>query len=177
VLIFFISIIIESYCYPSSVKILDRNDTEIKTYLDERDFYSIPVSIEDVSPWMLLATIAAEDKRFLEHNGVDIRATARALWQNTKSGKTVSGASTITQQLVKNLEPRKKGIAGKLEEVIKSLRIEKKMTKREILEEYLNSVFYGNLSKGVAQASLRYYGVPAKDLTLAQSALLAAIPK
>jgi penicillin-binding protein 1C len=173
----FISFLVEAYCSASSLKIIDRNDTEIKTYFDGNEAYNILVSVEDVSPWMLLATIAAEDKRFLEHSGVDIRSTARALWQNTKSGKTVSGASTITQQLVKNLEPREKGIKGKIEEAIKSLLIEKKLSKKEILEKYLNTVSYGNLSKGVGTASVRYFGINAKDLSLAQSSLLAAIPK
>lgn len=175
--IIFISFIVEAYCSASSLKIIDRNNTEIKTYFDENEAYNIPVSVEDVSPWMLLATIAAEDKRFLEHNGVDLRATARALWQNTKSGKTVSGASTITQQLVKNLEPREKSIKGKIEEAIKSLLVEKRMSKKDILEKYLNTVYYGNFSNGVGAASLRYFGITAKNLSPAQSSLLAAIPK
>lgn len=175
--VYILTLLMPFYAFSSSVRILDRNGMDIRTYIDENDFYSIPVKIERVSPWLILSTIAAEDKRFFEHSGVDFRAVLRALWQNARAGKIVSGASTITQQLVRNLEPAKKGISGKVSEMLKALFLEKKLSKKEIFENYLNNVFYGNLSKGVESSSQRYFGVSSQNLSLAQAALLSGIPK
>jgi len=161
-----------------SAVITDRNGREIKTFLSEGDLYSSPVKIEKVSPWVILASVAAEDKRFFEHSGVDYRAVVRALWQNAKSGKAVSGASTITQQLVKNMEKRSgRSFWSKLAELPRVFSLEKSSTKKEIMENYLNAIFYGNMSRGIEAAARRYFGVSAGELSLAQSALLSGIPQ
>lgn len=137
----------------------------------------LPVKLQDVSPWLVLATVAAEDKRFFSHPGVDLRAAARAVWQNSKSGRTVSGASTITQQLARALEPRPRTMLGKLSEMFSALRLEAAHSKEEILEGYFNGVSYGPRLTGAEAAARDYFGLPARDLSLAQAALLAGLPK
>ena len=137
----------------------------------------LPVKLQDVSPWLVLATVAAEDKRFFSHPGVDLRAAARAVWQNSRSGRTVSGASTITQQLVRALEPRPRTLLGKLSEMFSALRLEAAHSKEEILEGYFNGVPYGPRLTGAEAAARDYFGLPARDLSLAQAALLAGLPK
>lgn len=136
-----------------------------------------PVRLQEVSPWLVLATVAAEDKRFFFHPGVDLRAAARAAWQNASRGRTVSGASTITQQLARALEPRPRTLLGKLSEMFGALRLEAGKSKEEILEAYFNSVPYGPRLTGAEAAARDYFGAPARDLSLAQAALLAGLPK
>ncbi len=161
---------------PASVAVTDRNGRVLRT-AEPEDLYSIPVSLDAVSPWVVVATLAAEDRRFYEHPGVDVRALARALWQDARAGRAVSGGSTITQQLARALEPRPRTLAGKMEEAWRALKLERRATKREILEAYLNRAPYGRGARGIEAASRTYFGLPAKDLTLGQSALLAGLPK
>ncbi|MDD2805693.1 MAG: penicillin-binding protein 1C [Elusimicrobiales bacterium] len=138
---------------------------------------SSPVKLQDISPWLILATVAAEDKRFFSHSGVDLRSVARAVWQNSRNGRTVSGASTITQQLARALEPRPRTFAGKISEMLSALRLEAGRSKEEILEGYFNGVSYGPRLTGAEAAARDYFGLPARDLSLAQAALLAGLPK
>ncbi len=161
---------------PPSVDVRDRNGRVLRTALPE-DLYSVPVSLDVVSPWVVVATLAAEDRRFFEHPGVDGRAIVRALWQDARAGRAVSGGSTITQQLARALEPRPRTLTGKLVEAWRALKLERRASKREILEAYLNRAPYGRGARGIEAASLTYFGIPAKDLTLGQSALLAGLPK
>ena len=161
---------------PASVEVLDRNGRALRTALAE-DLYSVPVSLDHVSPWVVVATLAAEDRRFYEHPGVDVRSLARALWQDARAGRAVSGGSTITQQLARALEPRPRTFVGKIEEAWRALKLERRASKREILEAYLNRAPYGRGARGVEAAARVYYGIPAKDLTLGQAALLAGLPK
>jgi len=126
---------------------------------------------------MVLATLAAEDKRFWDHHGIDTAALGRAIGQNLARGKVVSGASTLTQQLARNLEPRPRTFWGKIKEATEALRLERRHSKTEILEAYLNRSSYGDTVEGVEAASESYFGVRASDLSLAQAALLAGIPK
>jgi penicillin-binding protein 1C len=137
----------------------------------------VPVKLDQISPWLVLATVAAEDKRFFLHPGVDFRSVARAAWQNSRSGRAVSGASTITQQLARALEPRPRTFFGKLSEMVSAFRLEAGHSKEEILEGYFNGVSYGPLLTGAEAAAQSYFGLPAKDLSLAQAALLAGLPK
>lgn len=165
----------ETTPFPATTEFEDRHGLPLRSF--ERGELCLPVKLNDVSPWVILCTLAAEDKRFWDHHGVDGQAVLRALWQNTQSGKVVSGGSTLTQQLVRQLEPRPKGLWGKAEEAWKALRMERKSSKSEILEQYLNSVFYGNGARGIEAASHVYFNLPCHDLSLAQSALLAGLPK
>jgi len=132
----------------------------------------------DIPDLMRQATLAVEDKRFYIHHGVDVRGIFRALYTNLKSGRRTEGASTITQQLAKNLNNNfEKTIDRKLVEAFLALRIERHLTKDEILDHYLNRIYFGKGSFGLAAAAKEYFGKQAKDMTLAECALLAGIIK
>jgi 1A family penicillin-binding protein len=140
------------------------------------------VSLEDISPALWQATIATEDASFFDNPGVDIWAAGRALFQNLREGRLVSGGSTITQQLARNLylspdEGSSPSLWRKLRESILAIRLSRQLSKDDILELYLNQVYYGNLAYGVEAAARTYFGKPARDLDLAEAALLAGLPQ
>jgi penicillin-binding protein 1A len=137
------------------------------------------VKYEDVSDPMRHAIVAIEDRRFWEHDGVDLRGILRALAADIRQQKVVEGGSTITQQFVKNaLDRDQKTIARKVREAAFAWQLErsKDWPKRRILQEYLNTIYFGNGAYGIQQAALTYFQHGAKDLTIAESALLAGIP-
>ena len=158
-----------------SVQLFDRQGRELRSFLSPQETYSEPVALSAVSPWFVLAVVAAEDRRFYTHHGVDWRAVLRAMWQNIRGGGVVSGASTITQQLVRLRSPRPKTLWGKIREAWDAWNLERKLSKEEILQEYVNRVELGQLTQGVQSAALFYFDVPASDLSLAQAALLAGV--
>lgn len=124
------------------------------------------------------AFLAAEDKRFYEHNGADTTAIARAAWSNWRSGRTVSGASTITQQVIKNLVlDSKQTYRRKAQEMRLARELETRLTKDEILTLYLNRIYFGSGAYGISAASEEYFGKPATELTIGEAALLATLPK
>ncbi|WP_242516393.1 penicillin-binding protein 1C [Sorangium cellulosum] len=123
------------------------------------------------------ALLAAEDRRFALHPGVDPLAIARALGQLAAERRVVSGASTITQQLARTLAPRPRTVRGKIGEMALALRIEASLSKREILEQYLNRVAFGPGLRGVEAASRFYFDKPTRDLSLAEAAALASMPR
>lgn len=136
------------------------------------------VPFEEISRHIKNATVAIEDSSFYQHKGIDIKAIFRAAFIDLMSGEAKQGASTITQQLVKNtFFTKEKSISRKIKEVIISFKIEKGFSKEEILSFYLNEIPYGGNSYGVEAASQNFFGKPAKELTLAQSAYLAAMTK
>ncbi|MCI4646339.1 MAG: PBP1A family penicillin-binding protein [Hyphomonadaceae bacterium] len=140
--------------------------------------YGRVVRMADLPPHVPQAFIAAEDKRFYVHDGADTTAIARAAWINWRTGRTVSGASTITQQLIKNLvlDPRQT-IRRKAQEVRLARELEERLSKNEILELYLNRVYFGAGFYGLDAASTHYFGKPPAELSLAEAALLAALPQ
>jgi penicillin-binding protein 1A len=132
---------------------------------------AIPQTLRD-------AVIAVEDRRFYDHGGVDGRAIARAFVENARAGAVTQGGSTITQQLAKNaVVGSDRTLERKLEEASVALQLERQFTKDEILARYLNTVYFGNGAYGVQTAAQRYFGRDVNDLTLEQSALLAALLK
>lgn len=136
------------------------------------------VPLEEISPYILRATIAIEDAEFYSHRGFRPAAFARAIIANLKSGSFSQGGSTITQQVVKNaLLTQKKTIGRKLEEIILALRLERVYTKDQILQTYLNETSYGGTIYGAEEASQFFFGIDAKDVSLAQAAYLAALPQ
>lgn len=140
--------------------------------------YGRATSIEQLPEHVPQAFIAAEDKRFYEHDGADDAAIARAAWSNLRAGETVSGASTITQQLIKNLVlDSRQTVKRKAQEVKLARELEKHMSKDEILSLYLNRVYFGAGLYGIDAAARYYFGKPPAELTVAESALLAALPK
>ncbi|UJF35450.1 transglycosylase domain-containing protein [Paenibacillus hexagrammi] len=137
-----------------------------------------PVPLSQMPKSLTDAVLAVEDKRFYEHSGVDLQAIGRAVVRDILQGGYTEGASTITQQLAKNMFlSTDKTLSRKLREAAYAIKIDMAYRKDEILETYLNSIYFGEGSWGVQGASTTYFGKNVKDLTLAESALLAALPK
>lgn len=136
------------------------------------------ISLDDISPYLVQATISTEDKNFYKHFGFDLLRILKASYVNIKSGSTVQGASTITQQYAKNLFlDFDKTWKRKWDELWYTLRIEANYSKDEILEGYLNTINYGHGKYGIENASKYYFDKSAKDLTLAEASMLTGIPK
>ena len=135
------------------------------------------VATEDIAPIMRQAIVSVEDQRFYEHDGVDVRGIARALWQDVRQQSIVEGGSTITQQFVKNAYIRnEQSIARKVREAALAWQLEQDWTKDRILTAYLNTIYFGHGAHGIQQAARAYFKKGAADLTLAEAALLAGIP-
>ncbi|PZD95540.1 penicillin-binding protein [Paenibacillus sambharensis] len=138
----------------------------------------IPVPLADIPEHLVNAIVAVEDKRFYEHEGVDLSALGRAAFRNIKAGGVVEGGSTITQQLAKNvLLNADRTMARKLKEAAMAVKIEMVYDKDEILEMYMNQIYFGEGAWGVEQAARVYFDKQAAELSLAESAMLAALPK
>ncbi|MDQ0214187.1 1A family penicillin-binding protein [Oikeobacillus pervagus] len=136
------------------------------------------VDIEDISPHIIHATVAIEDRKFYDHFGLDLKRIAGAVVADVKAMAKVQGASTITQQYARNLFlSHEKSWNRKLSEAFYAIRIEMNYTKEQILEGYLNTIYYGHGAYGVQAASQFYFGKDAKNLTLAEASMLAGIPK
>lgn len=163
----------------TSTRIVDRHGRPLREALGSTDGRARQVGLQAISAQMVAATVHAEDRRFWEHAGVDPIAIARASWQNLTHGEVVSGASTITQQVVKMVlgGSRSRTIPNKLEEAVWAIRLDKLVRKRTILAQYLNRAPYGNQLFGVSAAARMYFDKPPAQLTLAESALLAGIPR
>ncbi len=141
-------------------------------------YYARRATLETLPDYVPQAFLAIEDRRFYEHAGVDRMAVLRAILANMRAGETVQGGSTLTQQLARNLFlTRRQTVNRKLREMVLASRIERRLTKDEILELYLNRVYLGDQAYGVDAASRRYFGKPSSELTLAEAALLAGLPK
>ncbi|MDH4162426.1 MAG: PBP1A family penicillin-binding protein [Nitrospirota bacterium] len=137
-----------------------------------------PVNINDVPDMLIKALIATEDARFNSHFGVDVRGILRASYRNIRAGKILEGGSTLTQQLAKVLFlTPERNYRRKLKEMLLALKIEQRYTKREILSFYLNQIYFGNGAYGVESAAQTYFGKNSRDLTLAECALLAGLPR
>ncbi len=135
------------------------------------------VDWSEIAPAMKLAIVDVEDRRFYEHNGVDVRGIARALWADIRNQRAVQGGSTITQQFVKNaLEHDKRTIGRKVREAAFAWQLERTWNKRRILTAYLNTIYFGNGAYGVQTAAQAYFHHGASKLTLPEAALLAGIP-
>lgn len=162
--------------------IYDREGTILYSVADPNAGNRTRVSLDNISPYLVQATIATEDSRFYQNLGFDPIGIARAVLQAAKEGELVSGASTITQQLVRALllsedERTQRTFTRKVREIILSAEIARTYPKETILELYLNEIYYGNLAYGIEAASQTYFHKSAKDLTLAQASLLAGLPQ
>ncbi|MCQ2954978.1 PBP1A family penicillin-binding protein [Helicobacter pylori] len=157
-------------------QILDRKGRLIANIYDkEFRFYA---RFEEIPPRFIESLLAVEDTLFFEHGGINLDAVMRAMIKNAKSGRYTEGGSTLTQQLVKNMVlTREKTLTRKLKEAIISLRIEKVLSKEEILERYLNQTFFGHGYYGVKTASLGYFKKPLDKLTLKEITMLVALPR
>lgn len=161
---------------PETLIVYDKNDFEALRLHAAED--RISINIDEIPNKVKLAFISAEDARFYEHPGFDLIRIAGAAWQDLKAGSYVQGASTITQQLIKLSHlSADKTMSRKLEEAVLAYQMEKRYSKDEILEMYLNYVYFGRGYYGIEAASLGYFGVHAGELSIAQAATLAGILK
>lgn len=161
---------------PQTLILYDKDNNEaIRLHASEDRVY---IPIKEIPDHVQKAFISAEDARFYKHNGVDFIRVMGALWTDIKAMRYVQGASTITQQLIKlsHLTPEKT-MARKLEEAVLAMQMERLYSKDQILEMYLNYVYFGAGCYGIEAAALNYFGVSAKELTVAQAADLAGILK
>ncbi|HET6948669.1 MAG TPA: penicillin-binding protein 1A [bacterium] len=134
------------------------------------------VPLEAIPEHTRLAVLTIEDDRFYHHRGVDVRAVGRALWRNARSGALREGGSTITQQLARSLYlSRRRSITRKVAEMLLAVEVERRLTKDEILERYLNQVYFGQGAYGIEMAARAYFAKPVSELTLAEGALLAGL--
>lgn len=157
--------------------ILDRHGKPLRVVPDPSTMVCEPVPLDQTGEWTAKALVAFEDKRFYEHGGVDSIAVCRAMLQNVLHGQVVSGASTLTTLVVKMTEPRPRNLWTKLVEAHHARQLEARLTKDEILEQYLNRAPFGGNVYGIEAASKRYFGKPARNLSLAESAMLAGLPQ
>lgn len=164
-----------------TTRILDSEGHILYEILDPNAGRRTYISLANISPNLVAATIATEDKEFYNHPGFDAVALMRALWQNYTSGEIVSGASTITQQLARMLlltdERYEQSYKRKAREIILAAEITRRYSKDEILELYLNEVNYGSLSYGIEAASETYFNTTADKLNFAQASFLAGLPQ
>lgn len=166
---------------PSTV-VVDRHGTPIYEALSTDATRATVLEAADLPARLVAATLAAEDRRFYGHPGVDPIAIVRALRTNAVEGRVVEGGSTITQQVAKLLRARQhpsrpRGVREKVDEAVLALRLEHRLGKADVLARYLNLASYGNQYVGAERASQAYFGVPASMLTTAQAAFLAALPQ
>ena len=137
-----------------------------------------PVALRQMSGWLPEATVAVEDRRFYQHGGIDYVGIMRALWADVGAGKVVEGGSTISQQLVRNMYTgRERTFERKVKEACLAIKLSNRWSKNRILATYLNTVYYGNHAYGVEAAAQTYFSRRARNLTLAQSALIAGLPQ
>ncbi len=159
-----------------STKIFDRHGNLLYTFynLENRSL----IELSDLPNYVPLTFIAIEDKNFYKHRGISITGIFRAARNNLLKSESLQGGSTITQQLVKNsLLTKDKTWQRKLKEIILAVLVERRYSKQDIIEMYLNQVNFGGPIYGIEEASQQYFGIPARNLSLAQSAFLAGLPK
>lgn len=162
-------------------RVMGRDGRVLRELTSDLELRGQPLALADIGPRLIQSTLISEDADFYNHHGVDRAAIARAVTQNIRHGRMVSGASTITQQLVKLLDsrglPAKRSITGKLSEAARAQNLEEVLTKDEILQEYLNRLPYGHGLVGPEAAARAYFGVASEDLSWAQAAFLAVLPR
>ncbi|GAB4299859.1 MAG: penicillin-binding protein 1C [Myxococcota bacterium] len=161
---------------PSSAVVFDRNGNLLRVFLSDDDKWRIKKPLKEVSSELKRLVLLYEDRGFYRHPGVNPFSIARAAYQNISAGRIVSGGSTITMQVARMIEPRERTVAAKLIESFRALQIELNFTKDGILELYLNIAPYGGNIEGAGAAALIYFGKDARELSLGEAALLAAIP-
>ncbi len=159
-----------------SLRVFDRNGILLREFLNDQEGRGQWKPLYLIAPEMVNATISVEDRRFWYHPGVDPIAIVRAVYEDIKAGGMKVGGSTMTQQVIRNIYHRPRTLYNKMVEAWLALRLERMMTKKEILEQYLNRAPYGNQLTGIEAAARYYFQKPASDLSLAEAAFLAGLP-
>jgi penicillin-binding protein 1C len=161
-----------------STTIVDRNGKLLRAFAMADGRWRLPAQVKDVDPGYLHLLLSYEDRRFRSHVGVDPLAMGRAAFQLVTRGHIVSGGSTITMQVARLMEPRQeRSIAAKLRQMVRAIELERKLSKDEILDLYLTLAPFGGNLEGVRAASFAYFGKEPKRLSLAEAALLVALPQ
>ena len=160
-----------------SVTVTDRAGAPLRVFTNAAGAWRLPATAEDAAPRLVDLLLAYEDRRFFTHPGVDALAVARAAWQNLTAGRVVSGASTLTMQVARLLEPRPRTFTAKAAEGLRAVQLEWRYGKRDILAMYLTLAPYGGNVEGVRAASMGLFGKPPRALTAAEAALLVALPQ
>ncbi|MGQ0793159.1 MAG: transglycosylase domain-containing protein [Deltaproteobacteria bacterium] len=156
-------------------QIVARDNSVVRAY---GRFHYKPVSLSDISPDLIDAFIATEDRRFYSHSGVDAQSILRAVFENVRSTRIKQGASTITQQLARNVFlSHKRSMSRKIQEALIALKLEGRLSKDEILETYLNNIYFGEAAYGIGAAAEIYFGKSPKRLDKAEVALLVGLPQ
>ena len=157
---------------------VDRDGELLRAYATSDGFWRLGVSLDQVDPEFIKMLVTYEDKRFWDHSGVDALALLRAAGQFAGNGRIVSGGSTLSMQLARLIEPREgRSIASKITQIFRAWQIERRISKRQILERYLTLAPYGGNLEGIRAASLAYFGKEPKRLTVSEAALLVALPQ
>lgn len=167
----------EAHPFDASVRFVDREGTLVKELRASDGARARWATLDEVGKPVVVALLAAEDQRFFSHPGIDPFAMARAAGQMIVARRIVSGASTLTQQLARVVAPHRRTLFGKLGELALALRIEASLSKRAILEQYLNRAPFGPGLRGIESASRFYFDKPAGDLSLAEAAALVSLPR
>lgn len=165
-----------------SIQILDRHGQLLYEVIQDEPGRNQPVTLDNIPQACIDATIATEDRSFYSNPGVSLRGVIRAMWINIRGGEVLSGGSTITQQVVRNLlldpeESSERTLRRKLRESLLAYRLTNQASKDDILALYLNQTYYGNLSYGIGSASRSYFNKPISNLSIAECALLAGLPQ
>lgn len=161
----------------TSVLVLDENENLLSASLSKDESWRLKVSLDEVDPLYIKMLIAYEDKRFFSHRGVDFIALLRASFQWLKTGRIISGGSSLTMQTAHLLEPRPRNLKTKIIDILRALQLEAHFSKQEILSFYLTLTPYGRNLEGIRGASLVYFGKEPKSLTAAEAAFLVAFPQ
>jgi penicillin-binding protein 1C len=163
---------------PISTEIVDRDGQLLRAFATPDGRWRLKADLDKVDPQFVKMLVAYEDKRFWDHQGVDVLALFRAARQFAGNGRIVSGGSTLSMQLARLLEPRKeRSLSAKLLQIARAVQIERRLSKREILDLYLTLAPYGGNLEGIRAASLAYFGKEPRRLTLSEAALLVALPQ
>jgi penicillin-binding protein 1C len=161
-----------------STEVLDADGQLLRAFATPQGRWRLGTTAKDVDPQFVRMLIAYEDQRFWQHRGIDPIALARAGFQLVSNGRIVSGASTLSMQVARLIEPREgRSLTAKFQQLVRALQIERRLTKPEILDLYLTLAPYGGNLEGIRAASLAYFGKEPRRLTVAQSALLVALPQ
>ncbi len=161
-----------------STEILDHEGALLRAFASPDGQWRLKADLSQTDKEFITLLLGYEDKRFWHHGGVDPLAMVRAAWQLASNGRIISGASTITMQLARLLEPRKKrSFSAKLRQIVRAIQLERRLSKTEILEAYLTLAPYGGNLEGVRAASLAYFAKEPRDLSLSEAALLVALPQ
>ncbi|MER8722681.1 penicillin-binding protein 1C [Mesorhizobium sp. M0904] len=161
-----------------STEVQDRDGQLLRAFATPDGYWRLATSLDQIDKQFVDMLVTYEDKRFWGHQGIDVLALARAAGQFATSGHIVSGGSTLSMQLARLIEPRdSRSLGSKIKQMLRALQIERRLSKREILERYLTLAPYGGNLEGVRAASLAYFGKEPKRLTVSEAALLVALPQ